>query len=160
MNHGIFLSLGTNLGDRKANLFYARRALERLGRIISLSPTYQTDAWGKTDQPAFYNQVVEMSSGLDAHEFLSQTLAIEHELGRVREEKWGPRIIDIDMLFYGDRIVGDQNLVLPHPGIATRKFVLIPLADIAPEFIHPILQKTVVTLLRECDDDLTVEQTK
>jgi 2-amino-4-hydroxy-6-hydroxymethyldihydropteridine diphosphokinase len=158
MNHGIFLSLGSNLGDRKANLMNARQALERLGRIISLSPTYQTDAWGKTDQPGFYNQAIEMRSDLDPHEFLSQTLTIEQDLGRVRDEKWGPRIIDIDILFFGDRIMNEQNLMLPHPGIAARKFVLVPLADIAPEFIHPIFQKTVVTLLKECNDELTVER--
>ncbi len=158
MNRGIFLSLGSNLSDRKANLLNARVVLERLGRIISLSPTYQTDAWGKTDQPAFYNQVIEMSSDLDPNQFLSETLAIEHELGRVREEKWGPRVIDIDILFYGNRIVNDQNLIVPHPGIASRKFVLVPLADIAPEFVHPTLKKTIVTLLQECHDELKVER--
>ena len=158
MNNGIFLSLGSNLGDRKANLQNARRALERLGRIISLSPTYQTDAWGKTDQPAFYNQVIEMSSNHEPHEFLSGTLTIERDLGRVRDEKWGPRVIDIDILFFADCILNDRNLTLPHPGIALRKFVLVPLADIAPEFIHPVLQKNVVTLLKECSDGLNVER--
>lgn len=158
MNDCIFLSLGTNTGDRLANLEKARAAIKMFGNIISLSSTYQTEAWGKTDQPAFYNQVIEISTALSPVALLSAFLAIEIELGRVREEKWGPRTIDIDILFYGSTLVNQENLILPHPGIADRKFVLVPLNEIASEFIHPVYKKNISELLRACPDSLAVEK--
>jgi len=158
MNDGIFLLLGTNVGNRADNLDKARQAINNLGKIISLSPVYQTEAWGKTDQAAFYNQILEITTPLDPQALLEKILAIELELGRVRKEKWGPRIMDIDILFYGDLLWNEKDLKLPHPGIALRRFVLVPLCEIAPYLIHPVLKKKITDLLQECPDPLDVKK--
>ena len=158
MSNGIFLLLGTNVGNRASNLDNARKAIADLGKIISLSSTYQTEAWGKTDQPAFYNQAVEISTSFNPSELLEKILSIELELGRKREEKWGPRVIDIDILFYGEIIVRHKDLTIPHPGIPLRRFVLVPLCDIVPKMIHPELRKSIAVLLEECTDPLNVKK--
>jgi len=158
MYDSIFLSLGTNEGDRAANLEKARTSISALGNIISLSSTYETEAWGKNDQPAFYNQVMEISTKLDPASLLSAILAIEIKLGRIREERWGPRIIDIDVLFYGAVIMDIKDLTLPHPGIPGRRFILLPMNEIASQFVHPALRKNISTLLSECVDNLKVEK--
>jgi 2-amino-4-hydroxy-6-hydroxymethyldihydropteridine diphosphokinase len=159
MNRGIFLLLGSNQGDRLENLDLAKKAIGRhIGRILKNSGIYKTAAWGKTDQPDFYNQVVEIDTALSPLNLLDQILFIEHILGRVRTEKWGPRIIDIDLLFYGNTILNQPTLTVPHPSIASRKFTLAPLAEIASEFLHPQLHKNMKTLLEECADILNVEK--
>lgn len=158
MNDGIFLSLGTNMGNRALNLALAAQALATLGEIRQKSSVYRTAAWGKTDQASFYNQVLEMRTSLNPEDLLDKILSIEQQLGRVRDERWGPRIIDIDLLFYNDKILQQHNLNIPHPGIASRRFVLEPFAEINTAFIHPVLHKSVGDLLAECTDQLAVEK--
>lgn len=158
INNSVFLLLGSNLGDSRQQLSAARLRLEQeVGKILKQSGIYKTAAWGKTDQPDFYNQVIELSTTLDAYQVLDKILSIETELGRVREEKWGSRLIDIDILFMGEMCIDSPRLKIPHPGIAERKFTLVPLAEIAPDFQHPILNKKMFTLLRECTDPLPVD---
>jgi 2-amino-4-hydroxy-6-hydroxymethyldihydropteridine diphosphokinase len=157
MNNGIFLLLGTNLGDRNQNLATVRTLIEaKAGKIIKTSAIYLTAAWGKTDQPDFYNQVVEIESILSPDELLSTTLGIEEVMGRVRTEAWGARTMDIDILLYGNVIVDRANLTIPHPRMNNRKFTLIPLAEIAPDILHPVEQKSIRELLATCTDTLDV----
>jgi 2-amino-4-hydroxy-6-hydroxymethyldihydropteridine diphosphokinase len=158
MNHNIFLLLGTNLGDRLQNLALAQQKIGSFCNIINMSSIYVTEAWGKTDQPAFYNQVLEVVSDLDPHKLLALLLEIEKEIGRVRLEKWGPRVIDIDLLFYNNQVINEDDLIVPHPGIPNRRFTLLPLHEIAPDMIHPLLKKNISTLLNECTDTLRVEK--
>ncbi len=159
MRSGIFLLLGTNLGDKSGNLAGARAAIATgAGKIVAASAIYETSAWGKVDQPSFFNQVVAIDTQLDPQRLLDRILAIEVALGRVRDEKWGPRIIDIDILFYDQHVVNDPNLTIPHIGIPDRRFVLEPLNEIAPDFFHPRLHQTVGELLRNCSDPLPVKK--
>jgi 2-amino-4-hydroxy-6-hydroxymethyldihydropteridine diphosphokinase len=158
MNYNIFLLLGTNLGDRSQNLKLAREKVGAFGKIVKTSSIYTTEAWGKTDQPSFYNQVLQIESELNPQNLLASLLETEKEIGRVRLEKWGPRIIDIDLLFYGNHIISGDDLIVPHPGIPHRRFTLLPLYEIAPELMHPSLKKNISTLLNECTDTLPVEK--
>jgi 2-amino-4-hydroxy-6-hydroxymethyldihydropteridine diphosphokinase len=159
MNNRIFLLLGTNLGDRRTNLKKALEEIERsVGAVLMMSSIYQTAAWGKLDQPDFYNQVVEVKTSLSGVELLETILSIESKLGRERKEKWGERLIDIDVLLMGDYIIQTERLVIPHPQLANRKFTLIPFAEIAPNVIHPVLQKRIEELLIECKDSLPVHK--
>ncbi len=155
----IFILLGSNLGDRLENLAHARQEIGRLaGQIITTSSIYKTAAWGNEQQPDFYNQVIKVRSALSPEELLVHVLEIEKKAGRVRNEKWGPRILDIDILFYGDLILSSDLLTIPHPEIPNRKFTLLPLAEIAPDFTHPVNRKTNNQLLTECTDVLSVEK--
>ncbi|HPM30188.1 MAG TPA: 2-amino-4-hydroxy-6-hydroxymethyldihydropteridine diphosphokinase [Chryseolinea sp.] len=157
MNNRIFLLLGTNLGDRKINLELAIDEIEKLvGAIVTKSSIYKTAAWGKLDQPEFYNQVVEVDTKINGLQILEKILGIEISLGRERKEKWGERLIDIDILLIGDRIIQSEKLVVPHPQLANRKFTLIPLAEIASDVVRPILNKSIAELLEECVDPLEV----
>lgn len=158
MNRGIFLLLGTNQGDRLDNLTRARHSLEQiLGKIKNSSGIYKTAAWGMTNQPDFYNQVIEIDTRHTPRQVLDHMLLIEQDLGRVRTEKWGPRIIDIDLLFYKDSIISEPGLIVPHPGIVHRKFTLVPLVEIAPDLVHPVAKKNMQDLLIACGDSLPVE---
>jgi 2-amino-4-hydroxy-6-hydroxymethyldihydropteridine diphosphokinase len=158
MNQDIFLLLGSNEGDAPRNLSLAAENIETsTGIILSRSSLYRSAAWGLEQQPDFYNQVLEVASPHSPETLLRKVLDIELAMGRVRIERWGPRLIDIDILFYGQQILSSPALTLPHPGIAQRKFTLVPLAEIAPNLVHPVLKKTMATLLKECEDTLRVE---
>ena len=153
----LFLITGGNIGDRKKNLETAVSLIkERVGKIIKVSKIYETEAWGIRNQPSFYNQVLVVESKFSATEILTAILKIEQEMGRKRTVKNAARIIDIDILFINDDIVNEQNLVIPHPEIANRRFVLSPLNEIAPQMIHPVLKKTIHQLLSESKDQLKV----
>ncbi len=159
MQNQVFILLGSNLGNKQANLSIARQEISRLaGKIVTASSIYKTDPWGNNQQPAFYNQVLELSSSLEAVALLSQVLDIEKKLGRIRKNRWEARAIDIDILFFGSSIIQVDNLTVPHPEIPNRKFTLLPLIEIAPDFIHPASGKTVSQLLIECEDKLRVEK--
>lgn len=157
MENGVYLLLGSNLGNREENLLLARNSITRIGSIKTLSSVYQTQAWGNTQQPDFLNQVIQITSTQSSRELLAKIVTIENDMGRLRAEKWGPRIIDIDILFFGQKIVNEPDLSIPHPGIAMRRFTLLPLAEIAPDFIHPFLNKNCAQLLKECPDHSVVE---
>jgi 2-amino-4-hydroxy-6-hydroxymethyldihydropteridine diphosphokinase len=159
MEEQVFLLLGTNEGDRLANLNAAKHEIKKsVGLIVEESAIYQTAAWGKTDQPDFHNQVIRLQTTLAPQVLLVQLQEIEKKLGRVRREKWGARIIDIDILFFGKTVLNTPDLLIPHPAIALRRFTLIPLVEIAPHFVHPVLKKTNLVLLEECEDVLEVEK--
>ncbi|WGQ11768.1 2-amino-4-hydroxy-6-hydroxymethyldihydropteridine diphosphokinase [Pedobacter gandavensis] len=154
----VYLLLGSNLGDREALLTEAIVEIgNQVGAVFAQSSFYETAAWGKTDQPAFLNLAVGLKTTLSPLEVLKAVLGIEAELGRVRKEKWGARLIDIDVIFYGEEIVDlGEELQIPHPQLQYRKFVLVPLAEIAGEIIHPLIGKRVSEILAILEDNLTV----
>lgn len=155
----IFILLGTNLGDRLRQLLRAKQAIEKqVGEILMASSIYETAAWGVEDQPAFLNQVILIKSGLSPIDCLNRTQQIELDLGRVRLKKWGQRAIDIDLLYFNDEIINYPNLIIPHPFIPERRFTLAPLAEIAPDYIHPVYKKNNVYLLHNCKDELPVQK--
>lgn len=151
--HQIFLGLGSNLGNREENLSSAQKLIEeKVGKIRSKSSIYETAAWGITEQNAFLNQVVEVETKFSPSAVLHLVLKIEKDMGRIREIKWGQRSIDIDILYYNNEIISTENLTVPHPFIQERKFVLVPLCEIFPAFIHPKLKQTSLELLEKCQD--------
>lgn len=155
----VFLLLGSNLGDRIATLAEARLHISRqAGKIITQSSVYKTAAWGNTDQPEFYNQCIEIQPFRGSLETLDTVLKIEKLMGRVREIKWGSRLIDIDILLWGNDIIDHPTLTVPHPQLQHRRFALTALAEIAPEFAHPVLHKSILQLLKDCTDHLAVEK--
>jgi 2-amino-4-hydroxy-6-hydroxymethyldihydropteridine diphosphokinase len=158
MTSGIYLLLGTNLGDRNSNLTNAKQGISSFSNIITQSSIYETKAWGKLDQPSFYNQVIEIETKLAPPDLLFEILNIEKKLGRVRYEKWGIRIIDIDILYFGGLVFENSDLKIPHPGIPDRRFTLEPLSEIAPDFIHPVLKKSNIELLNKTSDQLEVNK--
>jgi 2-amino-4-hydroxy-6-hydroxymethyldihydropteridine diphosphokinase len=144
----VYLGLGTNLGDRAANLKRAIVGLDEGIAVTAVSPIYETDAWGVEDQPDFLNMCVSGETNLSPNELLQFVKRLEIRLGRTPSERWGPRLIDIDILFYDLLNVNEPDLTLPHKGLADRATVLVPLADIAPDLQHPILKKRIVDLLK------------
>jgi 2-amino-4-hydroxy-6-hydroxymethyldihydropteridine diphosphokinase len=149
----IFLSIGSNLGDRLYNVHQCLNLIEEeIGSIEKKSSVYETEAWGNKMQQPFLNMVIEVHSPMMPHQILETINKIESGMGRVRVEKWEPRIIDIDILYFGDEKISSKDLTIPHPLIQSRKFVLIPLAEIAPTFKHPAIHKTNQALLSECSD--------
>lgn len=159
MNHQVFLLLGSNLGDRDQNLAKACYLIEeKIGKVVLKSAVYQTAAWGKTDQPLFLNQALEVSTTHSAEAILSLTQSIENAMSRQRIEKWGARNIDIDIILFDDQIVQTPTLNIPHPEMANRKFVLVPLVEIAADIIHPQLHKKLKEVLQDCTDPLSVEK--
>jgi 2-amino-4-hydroxy-6-hydroxymethyldihydropteridine diphosphokinase len=155
-----YLLIGGNMGDRQQNLDRSVQLLGSLGKVRELSGLYETAAWGKTDQPAFLNQAIFLETALTARELLQAVLDIEEKLGRKRDEKYGPRIIDIDILFYDRDIIHEPGLAIPHPEIQNRRFALAPMNEIAGGLIHPVLGKTIAELLNECPDKLNVTRVK
>ncbi len=151
--HQLYLLLGANLGDcagtfRRAATLVARR----VGAVVAQSAHYQTAPWGVTDQPAYLNQVLWVETHLSPLAVLAQTQAIEAELGRVRAEKWGARLIDVDLLFYDDLVLDSPTLTIPHPLLHERRFTLAPLSELNPDLWHPLLNQSVGTLLATCPD--------
>lgn len=142
----VFLGIGSNLGDREENLAQVRDSIEAFARIEAVSPVYETDAWGFEDQPAFLNQVIHIITSLTPQALLRRIKRIEKDLGRKKSFRWGPRLIDIDILFFADHIIESASLTIPHKELHKRAFVLVPLADIAPDFVHPVFNQTVSAL--------------
>ncbi|MET3557236.1 2-amino-4-hydroxy-6-hydroxymethyldihydropteridine diphosphokinase [Streptococcus rupicaprae] len=149
----VFLSLGSNMGNRANYLEQAVQGLKDLPatHLLAVSPLYETSAWGKTDQADFLNLCLSVDTGLSPQDLLRHTQALELSLGRERHEHWGPRTVDIDILLYGHEVIREPHLTIPHPLMQERAFVLVPLADIAPSFQHPIFMKSIAELLEEVD---------
>lgn len=158
MNYAYLLT-GGNIGQREEQLAHAAKLLEeRCGAVIDRSPIYETAPWGKTDQSNFLNQALVVETSLNARQLLHEILYIENLMGRDRKEKFGPRVIDIDIIFFNHQIINEPGLTLPHPEMTKRRFVLAPLNDVIPAYIHPVLYKTVHQLLLECPDTLPVKK--
>lgn len=158
MNEIAYLSLGSNLGNREQNLREAIRQASALGRLVAVSSFYETEPVEFTDQPWFLNCVIALETATQPAQLMAELLRIEHEMGRQRVLKKGPRSIDIDILLFGDDVVNTPELTIPHPAMARRRFVLEPLAEIAPELRHPLLGKTVRELLAELPPGQTVKR--
>jgi len=154
----IVLSLGSNIGDRIENFATALTLLEERGvKTSKASSYYESEPVGFTDQDRFLNQVVTVETDLTPQELLATCLAVEEKMGRVRVVKNGPRLIDIDVLFYRDEILSEETLLLPHPRIGDRRFVLEPLAEILPDALHPVMNESITEMLQNCEDDHSVE---
>ncbi len=146
------IHIGTNQGDLIANLKLAIGKLGSKGTILDQSHVYETEAWGKQDQPNFYNMALAFETKLDPYGLLALVNEIENQLGRVRSEKWGERIIDLDIITYDDKVICDEKLTIPHKHMADRNFVLVPMIELAGEWLHPTLNKTIDELYVECHD--------
>jgi 2-amino-4-hydroxy-6-hydroxymethyldihydropteridine diphosphokinase len=149
-NNIAFIALGSNLGDRRENI---ARALEKIrdlpeSSILRQSSIIETKPVGNTNQPDFLNSVIKIKTGLSPAQLLNHLLQIESEMGRVRKERWGPRIIDLDILFFNDEIIQTPDLTIPHPEILNREFILNLMNEIAPDFVHPVEKKTIEGLAR------------
>lgn len=156
--NNIFLLLGSNLGEREKYIQQALNLInQQIGSIDRYSSLYETAAWGKADQPSFLNQAIRLTSSMTAMKLLEAIWSIEDKLSRTREERWGARTIDIDILFYGSEIINLPDLVIPHKLLHKRRFVLMPLNEIAPDLNHPVLHKTINQLFLELTDDLSVK---
>ena len=150
MSSEIFIGMGSNIGDRAANLAQAEALLGF--PVIRKSSLYETEPVGFLNQPWFVNNVVQIATDLSPHQLLDECRRVENQLGRVRDIPKGPRTIDLDILFYGRLILDDPDLIIPHPAVADRRFVLEPMNEIASQFVHPILDKTILKLLAICPD--------
>jgi len=148
MSSVVYIGIGSNLGQREENCRKALRIMEEHGIVIKkMSSFYETEPWGVKNQPWFINMVVEAETDLKPEELLKVLKKIEREMGREETFKWGPRSIDLDILFYNSKVIDTEELKIPHPYITVRNFVLKPLAEIAPHFIHPVIGKTIKELL-------------
>ena len=154
-----YLLTGGNLGNRSAYLQQAARLIQQTcGNIVHYSAIYETAAWGVTDQPSFYNQAIALETILTPETLMQQLLQIEEDMGRKRIQKMGPRIIDLDILLIDQLVISTGLLTLPHPALPERRFALLPLCEIAPSLIHPVLHKSISQLLTDCTDELDVQK--
>lgn len=154
-----YLLLGSNMGNSRQQLTMAvKNITQQIGKVIRQSKLYATAAWGNTNQPDFLNQVIIVETKLDVQQTLNIILAIEKKMGRVRTTKNAPRIIDIDILFFNKEIITTKHLTVPHPQIENRRFVLVPLNELSPNFKHPKSHKTIHRLLNDCADTLDVKK--
>ena len=156
--HQVVLSLGGNMGDRLSLLNNARELLTRQMKLESASTIYQTAAWGGNSQGAYLNQVLVLTTTMGAEDCLNYIQQIENQLGRQRIMKWGDRTMDIDILYFDDEIINTERLKVPHPYLVDRNFVLVPLAEVLPDFVHPQMGKSSMVLMEECEDSLKVKQ--
>ncbi|MBW4890723.1 2-amino-4-hydroxy-6-hydroxymethyldihydropteridine diphosphokinase [Mucilaginibacter sp. HMF5004] len=151
--NNVYLLLGSNLGNRET---YLQKAADEIAAAIApiakSSSIHQTAAWGKTDEPDYLNQVLMLKTDMPAQDILQTILVIELLMGRERKEKWGSRTIDIDILLYGDEIISEPGLIVPHPQLHKRKFAMEPLIEIAPKLVHPIFNRTFEELNHVVDD--------
>ena len=154
-----YLLTGGNIGNAAEQLAIARDLIsQQCGIISNASSLYETAAWGNTEQPAFLNQALELETALNARQLIRHLLKIEKQMGRIRKEKYGPRIIDIDMLLFNTEKHNYHFLKIPHPELQNRRFALLPLAQIAGEVVHPVFNKNIDQLLEECADTLEVKK--
>ncbi len=155
--HHVYLLTGSNIGDRKK---YLQHAIEQLnliaGEVLNSSSVYETAPWGVTDQDAYMNQALILKTNLKPLDLFFELKKIEAGEGRISQKKYAPRTLDIDILFYDDLILETEVLTIPHPRLHLRKFVLVPMNEIAAEFFHPILKEKIKTLLKNCEDELAV----
>lgn len=158
MKSKVTLILGGNRGDRELLLNAAVKSITDRNTLLLKSSVYETEAWGGIAEGPFLNQVIQVKSSFDPMTFLGFIQKIEIDLGRRRDEHWGDRTMDIDVLFWNDRIIDTPELKIPHPYMSQRKFVLVPLAEILPEFVHPVLGKSTLELLKECQDQSEVRK--
>lgn len=156
----VFLGMGSNMGNRARRLEQAAELIAKLPdtEVVRLSSVYETEPWGVSGQMDFLNQVAEIRTGLSPAGLLKACQAVEHRLGRERKKRWGPRTIDIDILFFGGAVIEEENLRIPHPAAAGRRFVLAPLAEIAPGFTDPESGRTVTEMLEACADSGSVRR--
>ncbi|MGN6567798.1 MAG: 2-amino-4-hydroxy-6-hydroxymethyldihydropteridine diphosphokinase [Flavipsychrobacter sp.] len=155
----VYLLLGSNEGDRFDWLEKGKAMIRESGNVIvSVSAIYETAAWGLEEQPDFLNQVIRINTTFNPTDLLKNIQQVENILGRQRTVKWGQRTLDIDILLYNDEVVDLPELHIPHPFLAKRRFTLAPLAEIAPDIIHPIDKKTMLELLNDCPDSLPVKK--
>lgn len=155
----LYILLGSNLQNPQKQLSLAQKNIARhIGTVTRCSSLYATAAWGNTNQPDFLNQVIVAETTLTAAQTMQAILSIEKKMGRIRTKKNAPRIIDIDILFFNKHIIQTKDLTVPHPQIQNRRFVLVPLNELSPNFKHPLLHKTIHQLLRICPDQLTVNK--
>jgi len=154
-----YILMGGNIGDPFNNLNTAKALMNKqCGTIIKESSIYQTAAWGLTDQPDFLNQVIVLSTTLNPETLMRSLLTVEETMGRKRNIKFGPRIIDLDILLIDDFLIESELLNIPHPALQKRKFALIPLNEVAPDLLHPVENKTINQLLTDCKDELVVQK--
>lgn len=155
----VFLLLGSNLGDRQLFLKQAIKGIENIAEIVKTSSVYETEAWGREGEPDYLNQVILVKTDLLPRAMLKKILDLEKALGRKRNERWGSRTIDIDILFFGEMIIDDNpNLIIPHPRLHERRFTLEPLGELDNQFVHPVLKKTISQLKNELTDSLIVKK--
>lgn len=155
----VYLQLGSNLGDRKQLLQDAILAIEkRVGSLVDKSKVFESTPWRVEGQENYLNQIIKVKTTLSAEDVLNIVLDIEKQLGRVRIEKWGERLIDIDIIFYNDDIIETSNLCVPHKHMHERMFVLVPLNDLSPDLLHPIYNKTIKELIEVCRDTELVQE--
>ncbi len=158
MENKVFLGLGTNLGNKKENLFYAINLLNNFSKVkvLSISSIYGSKAYGFKEQDDFYNLVCKIDTNLSPFDLLNLCKEIEKTMGRENTFKWGPRLIDIDILFYNDAIINTDTLIIPHPEIIKRDFVLVPMAELEPNFIHPVLKVTIKELIENIKENYII----